>query len=142
MAQRLLLMLIFACLTAGCYELSPDAYFPVDYEGTYKRVVSCQQTGHPRGGYQETWVSPEALSSDDIQEGTVILKVQWDTDSNCSAGGEDLTTAMRRTAPGQGHGGGDWDWQAIGSLGDLIESDPASCAGCHAACTGALCSDW
>ena len=76
MARRLFLLLTFISLTSGCYSLSEDAYFPAEYQETYTRVVTCQQTGHPSGGYQETWVSPEALSADDIQEGTVIMKVR------------------------------------------------------------------
>tara|TARA_B100000674_G_scaffold443428_1_gene408386 strand:- start:697 stop:1125 length:429 start_codon:yes stop_codon:yes gene_type:complete len=142
MARRLFLLLTFIFLTSGCYSLSEDAYFPTEYQETYTRVVTCQQTGHPSGGYQETWVSPEALTADDVQEGTVIMKVQWDTDSNCTIGSEDMTTVMRRTADGQGHDGGNWEWQVIGGLGDLVDNNASSCTACHASCQGELCSHW
>jgi hypothetical protein len=142
MTHRSVFLCVMMLFTGGCYSLSDEAYYPPDYASSYIQVATCVQTGHPGGGYQETWVSPEAGSAAEVTEGTVILKVQWDEDANCTPGSEDITTIMRRTADGAGDNGGNWNWQTIGSLGELVETNPASCAGCHASCTGELCSHW
>lgn len=132
------------CLTllSGCFSLDEAAFFEENYRDTYQRVGACEATVHPIGGYQEVWVSPNATASSDTPEGSVLVKVQWKSDASCTPNEQDLFTAMRRTAPGAGESDTDWEWQTIGALGGLTDTDPASCAGCHAGCPGGVCTTW
>jgi hypothetical protein len=127
----------------GCgYQHDERSFFVEDWENAYQQVGTCSKTSHPRGGYVEVFVSPEGhsawLAGQELPEGTVFVKVQWDEDAKCTTGAQDLFTAMRKGAPGTAKDSADWEWQTVGGAGEVLSSnfqDP-SCIACHTPCTG------
>lgn len=127
----------------GCFGLDDGVHFVEDYRATYILIEGCGKTAHPIGGYHEIWVSPDAPSNADVKDGSVLMKVQWKEDANCTPDEQDLFTVMRRTLEGAGDEEGDWLWQTVGSLGEIVPTNTSSCAGCHAACGGSsICTIW
>jgi len=127
----------------ACTGLDDGVHFIEDYKSSYILVEGCSLTAHPVGGYHEMWVSPDAASNADVKDGSVLVKVQWIEDANCTPDEQDLFTVMRRTAPGAGDDATDWLWQTVGGGGDIIQTDAPTCAGCHAACGGSsICTSW
>jgi hypothetical protein len=75
-----------------------------------------------------------------MTEGAVLVKVQWDTDANCSPDGFDIMTVMRKGAKDSAPDVADWEWQTVSPGGSVGYPVPSDCAGCHAACTGYVCT--
>lgn len=134
--RRLAVALSLVCTySMGCgYKHDPDAYFPEDWESSYEIVADCDETKHPRRGYMEVWIDPDGLAAfsagETLPTGSVLVKAQWD-EANCKDE-PDLYTVMRAKDDGG------WDWQTIGSKGDVQDTDDAFCSSCHATCGDSL----
>ena len=147
MMKRLFLGVLTLFLCAACgYSHDAASYFPSDWRADLVQVEGCRQTAHPRGGYMEVWVSTDLHAAAEAGEptpvGAVIMKIQWDSDESCTPGEQNIFTVMRKHEAGTATELGDWDWQTVGGKGGVVESAEAGCAGCHAGCTGHLCTEF
>lgn len=131
---------VLMMLWGGCGYVHDEAnsFFPADWTESYEEIVRCSTSQHPRGGYVRVVMNPEAkrawCQGNELPEGTVVVKEQWDDHPAFPPGQWDLFTVMKREA-------GKWQWQTIGGDGGLAgpSGDVPGCVNCHASsCNGEL----
>lgn len=132
-----------ACLSTGCgYTHDTATYFTETWETDYVELHGCRLTAHPRGGYMRVVMSPEAQAAwcaeQELPEGTVVVKEQWDDNAACPPNEWDLFTVMKKTSAG-------WDWQTVGGTGGVqgTSGQNTGCIDCHQGSCGddLLCTD-
>lgn len=129
-------------LAAGCADApaaSPAPAFPSDYADSYVEVRSCRKSADHELELVRVLADPDALGpyegrAGEFPEGAVVLKEQYDaTDTTCSGSVTQWTVMQKRAAATESRG---WDWQRVSADRRVVETNTASCHGCHAGCTG------
>lgn len=142
MSRNALPALVLAGL-AACGGAEPEptaAIFPADYQDSYVEVRGCRKSADHELEHIRVLTDPAALEPyqarrGEFPDGAVVLKEQYEgSDDNCS-GPIAQWTVMRKDASTNDRLG--WSWQRVAADRRVVESNTASCIGCHSGCTGA-----
>ncbi|HYJ09789.1 MAG TPA: cytochrome P460 family protein [Polyangiaceae bacterium] len=140
--MRLLAARALALLLAGCADTpstSPSPVFPADYADRYVEVRSCRKSADHELEHVRVLADSDALGpyedrSGDFPDGAIVLKEQYDaSDSTCS-GPIAQWTVMQKN--GEASTRLNWNWQRVTANRRVVETNAASCHGCHAGCSG------
>jgi hypothetical protein len=134
----LAVLLVAAC--ADPAPPSPAPAFPADYAASYVEVRSCRKSADHELELVRVLADPDALGpyvdrESAFPDGAVVLKEQYEpSDTSCSGPITQWTVMQKNLAAKERLG---WDWQRVASDRRVVETNTATCHGCHATCTGA-----
>ncbi len=134
-----LLALLEACSDPDAPTKAPR--FPADYAGSYVEVRGCRKSADHELEFVRVLADPAALGpymgrASAFPEGAVVLKEQYDPGDDSCSGPIAQWTVMVKEQSGASERLG-WDWQRVSAERRVVETNAASCFGCHQGCSGA-----
>lgn len=131
--------LLQACSGADEPGKQPTPSFPADYAAAYVEVRDCRKSADHELEFIRVLADPAALAAytdraGAFPDGSVVLKEQYDpADASCSGPITQWTVMAKRAAASEHLG---WDFQRVAADRRVVESNTASCFGCHQGCSG------
>ncbi len=130
------LAVLAALAACGGDDVAPS--FPAAYATSYVAVRDCRRSSDHDLHFIRVLVEPAALQpyNDRVSPfpvGSVVLKEEYEFDDPSCAGEPVEWTVMVKTSGTERLG---WDWQRVEAGRSVVESNGASCYGCHEPCTG------
>lgn len=141
--MRLPTALALTLLAGGCADgpsAAPQPAFPADYADSYVEVRNCRKSADHELEQVRVLADPDAIGpyrdrAGAFPEGAIVLKEQYDASDTTCSGPIAQWTVMQKDNETSARGG--WNWQRVAADRRVLETDAASCHGCHASCTGA-----
>jgi hypothetical protein len=113
--------------------------FPADYGASYVEVRDCRKSADHELEFIRVLADSMALApyrdrAGAFPDGAVVLKEQYDPADDTCAGPIMQWTVMTKRAAASEHLG--WDFQRVTADRRVVETNTASCSGCHQSCSG------
>lgn len=136
---------VLVALTSACGDdepTGPTPAFPVDYAQSYVEVRDCRFSGEHELSPVRVFADPGSAGAysnrdQDLAEGAVIVKAEYDfSDPDCE-GEVQRWTVMLRDAERSSPDTLDWYWQDVDERRNVVSENDSRCVGCHTGCGAA-----